>query len=272
MKKVLVIKVLLAATFFNHDFIQHLLSDLKMNAADEIIEIFTSKGISQNARAVIVTCVDPDYNAASLADDVSDESLKTLLAGLKVWYDSSNVQQAAPGWTQFAMAYTGREKGFVEIDKKMVKDSLQNGVVQIAVDTRGKTVVLAIPGDCYAFNLKGAGFAFGQPHAAGPDAATMLLQTILDCAVDWENGGVNLVLMAHPDCRLYAFNEGDIKDGKSLSTNTFLESTYHKCESHLKNRGFLDLSKAVSHRPNLRVLKAVPNYSANRTPCISDQG
>ncbi len=243
-----------------------------MSAADkEVIEIFTSKGISQSARAVVITCVDPDYNAASLADDVSDMSLKTLLAGLDVWYDSSNIQHAAPGWTQFALVYNGREERFVEIDKTLVKDSLQNGVVQIAVNTTGRTVVLAIPGDCYAFNRRGAGFAFGQPHAAGPDAATMLLQTVLDCAVDWDSGCVNLVLMAHPDCGLYAFNEGDIKDGKSLSPNTFLESTYHKCESDLKNRGFLDLSKAVSHHHNLRVLKAVPRYRPNRTPCISDQ-
>jgi len=239
-----------------------------MSAADkEVIEIFTSKGISQSARAVVITCVDPDYNAASLADDVSDMSLKTLLAGLDVWYDSSNIQHAAPGWTQFALAYKGREERFVEIDKKLVKDSLQKGVVQIAVNTTGRTVVLAIP--CYAFNRRGAGFAFGQPHAAGPDAATMLLQTLLDCAVDLDSECVNLVLMAHPDCSLYAFNEGGIKDGKSLSTNTFLESTYHKCESNLKNRGFLDLSKTVSHRPNLRVSKAVPRYRPNRTPCIS---
>ncbi|MFV2041034.1 MAG: hypothetical protein ACC644_03485 [Candidatus Hydrothermarchaeales archaeon] len=240
-----------------------------MSAADKIIEIFNAKGVFQNAGTVVVTCVDPDYNAASLVDDVSDMSLKTLLAGLDVWYDSSNIQHAAPGWTQFALVYNGGEERFVEIDKKLVKDSLQKGVVQIAVNTTGRTVVLAIPGDCYAFNQEGAGFAFGQPHAAGPDAATMLLQTLLDCAVDLDSECVNLVLMAHPDCSLYAFNEGDIRDGKSLSTNTFLESTYHKCESNLKNRGFLDLSKTVSHRPNLRVSKAVPRYRPNRTPCIS---
>jgi|GEM_PF-5255810 len=243
-----------------------------MTGAADIDGIIEAKEIGRGFKTFVVTCVDPDYNASSLAA-VADKRLKKLLTKTDVWYDKSNVQQTGKDYIQFNLAFNPLEKRFYEIDKTQVKDSLSNGVVQIAVCSAKKTIVIGIPGDSYAFNLAGAGFAFGKPDHAGPQAATSLVKTILNSTADFESDSVDLVLMAHPDCGLYACNEGSLQGalGKRLSPDRFMNSRYQQSEDAHKHRGFLDLSNAVSDLPKLRVSKAVPRYVPNRTPCISNR-
>ncbi len=237
--------------------------------------ILSVSGFPRTINRIIITCVDPKYPVSSLGEDFKD---------IPVYYDDNHRQQIeedATGFFQFALTYNNYYNGFDIIEKREVHGSLPLGVVQLAYND--STLVIGIPGDVYAFNQGGTGFAFGKPRAAGPSIAENLLRTLLlYMSTDGINTNIkNIDLMMHPDCGLFANNVGCIDEAcsaaaKLLSSDgkNYEGSEYHQLETEHKERGVQDIQGSVyslpitGRRGSIDIRVIVPPYQ-QRQPGVT---
>jgi hypothetical protein len=210
--------------------------------------------------ALEITCVDPAYAASSLP----------WMSNVDVSYTPGNhplgghVQQA-PGLQQFFFRYN-RQKGLMEpISQSDVHDNLPNGIMQLAYDADKEQAVLGIPGDVYAFSMNGAGFAFGKPKVAPAWVANAVLGELMNR--HGNPNGVDLYVMMHPDCGLFANNVGVIslrKEGVALdpSGKDFMGSAYQTAEHAAKQD-----AKGCLYGHGSMLMTHSPEY-VQRTPGI----
>lgn len=206
---------------------------------------------------IVITCVDPKYPAAAIDPEKSDP----------VRYNSQHTQQAAPGDAQVSLKYDGNGN-VIPIAQTSVHDSLKQGVVQL--DQHLATLVIGIPGDCYAFNPSGTGFSFDNPGYAKPQISEQLLGALISYS---KSSSIEFYVMSHSDCGLFANNEGKrryVELARSLENDisSFPSSSYARIEHDQKMKGAEHLKKFLSAYPNVTSVNVVtPSYQP-RTPGI----
>jgi len=208
----------------------------------QMVDFLRAANASQEVLRIILTCVDKDYAVKSLG---------VACAGIDVSYDSNHVQQVGEPtkFSQLFLAYDASSGGLVKIAKNEVHESLPKGIMQLALGKQD--LVIGIPGDCYALDPEGKGFAFGVPDLAKGHVAQAALKSIVEhSTMKVPNSSVSTYLMMHPDCGLFANNVGKhdetcIKAAHDLVTHkrSFPNSEYCKIEGIAKN---IAMGEAVS--------------------------
>ncbi len=231
--------------------------DKRSELEQKIKIILENREFSPDFSKIVITCVDPKYPASSADSDRSNP----------VKYDSHHVQKSSSGDAQVSLKYDGNES-FISIPHESVHDSLKQGVVQLDQHVTAqnlRTLVVAIPGDCYAFNPSGTGFSFDNPGYAKPKIAEQLLDALIKYS---SSDNITFYAMAHPDCGLFANNKGK-RDHELVTTAEYLmkdissypSSNYSRVERTEKIKGAEHLKSILSHYPNVKEVHAVlPPY------------
>jgi len=231
--------------------------------------VLGNQGFSADFSKIVITCVDPKYPASSADPDELNP----------VNYNSHHVQQAPPSDAQVSLKYDARGN-FIPIPQEAVHDSLNQGVVQLdqhvtnqnLITSAIRTVVIGIPGDCYAFNQSGTGFSFNNPGYAQPQIAEQLLEALIRYS---SSDNIQFYAMAHPDCGLFANNVGKrkhelIETAKTLEQDlsSYPSSSYARVERLEKKKGADHLKIILSRYSKVKEVHIVlPQYQA-RTPGI----
>lgn len=156
-----------------------------------------------------------------------------------------------------------------------VPDNLRYGVVQFAYHEPTKTLVMGIPGDAYAFNPFGKGFAYDNPDYAEPEVANAILKGVLE----YSEGLEKIKIMNHSDCDLYAHNEGKLRiaprnSAEDLRTdgynfmNSIYEWFYERRDKNDGVKAIKDFTRRVAGHSEVKVEHFLAYVNEIRTPRI----
>ena len=175
----------------------------------QVKSLLGTVSVPKDMTALGITGVDPRYGPRLLIDPMDQDS-DAASVFRAVSYDDDGVQQvgAENGLRQLVLAYQKDTDRYLNVGTSGIVENLPTGVVQLAYGLHG-TVVLGIPGGPTAFNgfEGGSGFALDNPGEASAYVAHAVLQALLEYS-DTNSGNIQVDFLTHPDCGLWAVNEG----------------------------------------------------------------